>query len=104
MPAKVARGGALMGKPRCVRILAITVESSMAAMIVKGPPQCGQCSMSIANTRLPPGESLMRVGPEGEGASPWSAEVSVVLTGALGMISARCLALGASTPWKRAPR
>src|ERR671914_2819788 len=32
------RGGALMGKPRCARILAITVGSRMAAMIVKEPP------------------------------------------------------------------
>jgi len=32
-PTKVARGGALRGKPRGVRILAIMVGSSMAAMI-----------------------------------------------------------------------
>jgi hypothetical protein len=38
MPAKVARGGALMGKPRCARILAIRGGCSMAAMIVKVPP------------------------------------------------------------------
>jgi hypothetical protein len=41
MAAKVARGGALMGKPRYVRVLVIAVGSSMAAMIVKGPPLLG---------------------------------------------------------------
>ncbi len=34
-----ARGGARADRPRCLRILAITVGSTMAAMIVKGPPQ-----------------------------------------------------------------
>jgi hypothetical protein len=34
-----ARGGARIGKPRCARILAITVGSRMAAMIAKVPPQ-----------------------------------------------------------------
>ena len=38
MTAKVARGGALMDKPRWVRILAITVGCSMAARIFKVPP------------------------------------------------------------------
>ncbi len=47
-----ARGGARVGKPRWARILTITVGSSMAAMSVKGPPHCGQCAMSISNTRL----------------------------------------------------
>ena len=78
------RGGALAGKPRCVRILAITVGSSMAAMIFKVPPQWGHCSMSISNARLSSRAQLMRVGSEGGGASAWSAEVSWVVTGALG--------------------
>ncbi len=47
-----ARGGARAGKPRCVRILAITAGSSMAAMILKSPPHCGQCAGSMSNTRL----------------------------------------------------
>ena len=47
-----ARGGARAGKHRCVRILAITAGSSMAAMILKSPPHCGQCSRSIPKTRL----------------------------------------------------
>ena len=58
----------------------------------------GHCSMSIANTRMPPGESLMGAGAGGGGASPCSAEVPWVLSGAFGMISGRRLALGASTP------
>ncbi len=41
-----------MGKPRCARIVAITIGSRMAAMIVKGSPHWGHCSLSIANTRL----------------------------------------------------
>jgi hypothetical protein len=43
----------------------------------------------------------MRASTEGGGASPWSAERALALTGALGMISGRSLALGASTAWKR---
>lgn len=38
------RGGARAGKPRWVRILAITGGFSMAARIVKVPPPCGHCS------------------------------------------------------------
>ena len=49
------RGGAPAGKPRWVRILAITEGCSMATMIFKGPPQWGQCSISILNTRLSSG-------------------------------------------------
>jgi hypothetical protein len=45
MTVKVARGGALMDKPRWVRILAITVGSSRAAMIFKVPPHWGHCSI-----------------------------------------------------------
>jgi hypothetical protein len=68
-----------------------------------------------------PGESLMRAGAGGGDASPGSAEVSWVLSGAFGkpgtgtlpawraedaMISGGSLALGASTPtqWKRMPQ
>jgi hypothetical protein len=36
----------------------------MAAMIVKGLPHWGQCSLSIANTRLSNRAQLMRVGAE----------------------------------------
>ncbi len=34
--------GSRVGKARWARILAITPGTSMAAMIVTGPPQCGQ--------------------------------------------------------------
>ena len=39
-----------MGKPRWARILAITKGSSMEAMIVTGPPQCGKWAMSCASS------------------------------------------------------
>ena len=46
------RGGALAGKPRCVRILTITAGSSMAAMILNSPPHCGQgCGGFLVPTR-----------------------------------------------------
>ena len=73
----------------------------MAARIVKGPPPWGQYSLAIANPRLSNWAQRMRASAEGRGASPWSAHWSMALTGALGMISARRLAWGASTPWKR---
>jgi hypothetical protein len=98
------RGGALMGKPRCARILAITVGSRMAAMSFKAPPRCGHCSMSISTTRLSNRAQLMRARGDGGGVSPWSAEEAFALAGALGIISARSVALGASTPWKRTPQ
>ena len=71
--------------PRCVRILAITVGSSMAAMSFKVPPHCGHCSMSISNTRLSNRAQLRRTGATAGGTSAWSAEGVLVLTGTLGM-------------------
>ena len=44
-------GGARAGKCRWVRIWAITAGSTIAAMICKRPPQLGQYSISISNTR-----------------------------------------------------
>ncbi len=35
----------------------------MAAMSVTGPPHCGQCAMSISNTRLSNWAQLMQPGP-----------------------------------------
>jgi hypothetical protein len=67
------RGGARAGKPRWMRILAITEGCSMAAMIFKGPPQWGQCSISILSTRLSSRAQLRRAGAAG-GASAGSAE------------------------------
>ena len=60
-----ARGGARVGRPRCLRILTITGGSSMAAMIFKAPPQFGQCSMSMSKTRLSSLAQLIRAG------APW---------------------------------
>ncbi len=65
----------------------------MAAMIFKGPPHWGQCSMSISNT------SFEQPGPayggrrRGRSTSAWSAEGVLALTGRFGMISGRSLAL-----------
>ena len=73
----------------------------MAAMIFKGPPQRGQCSRSISNTRLSKRAQLRRAGAAAGGASAGSAEGVWALTGTVGMIFGRILALGASTPWKR---
>jgi hypothetical protein len=101
MTAKVARGGARADKPRGVRVLAITVESTMAAMTLKVPPLL---KGSVPCRYRTPGcrrAQLMGASADGGGASPCSAEVSWVLTGALGMISGGSLALGASTLWKR---
>ena len=110
------RGGARADKPRWVRILAITGGSSIAAMSFKVPPHCGLCSMSISNTRLSNRAQLRHTGATAGGASAWSAEGVLVLTGTLGkpgpgrspawrpedgMISGRSLAWGARTPWKR---
>jgi hypothetical protein len=58
------RGGARAGKPRWVRIGAITMGSRRAAMILKAPPQFGQCARSISKTRLSSRAQLMRAGPE----------------------------------------
>ncbi len=111
-----ALAAARAGKPRWVRILVITEGCSMAAMIFKGPPHWGQCSMSISNTRLrkpslafalwagvrrskpAPGgfvssrAQLMGAGAAGGGTSAWSADV-LALTGRFGTMSGRSLAL-----------
>jgi hypothetical protein len=63
------RGGARAGKPRWARIFAMTGGCSMVAMIVKGPPQWGQCSRSISNTRLSNRAQLRRAGAGGGSAS-----------------------------------
>ena len=47
-----ARGGGGAASPRCVRMRAMAAASSMAAMSFSCPPQCGQRSMSILNTRF----------------------------------------------------
>ena len=47
-----ARGGGCAASPRCDRMRWITAGSSMAAMSLSCPPQCGHCSMSTSNTRF----------------------------------------------------
>ena len=64
------RGSARAGKPRWFRILVIASLSRMEAMIFIFPPHCGQCSMSISNTRLSKRAQLIRtVAWEGGAAS-----------------------------------
>ena len=46
--------------------LVITAGSRIAAMIFKRPPQFGQCSISISNTRFSRQAQLMRAGEAGE--------------------------------------
>ena len=58
------RSGRCPGGQAEVRILAITVGSRRAAMIVKEPPHWGHCSLSIANTRLSSRAQLMWAGAE----------------------------------------
>ncbi len=59
----------MVGKPKCVRILAMTAGSSMVAMSVTGPPQWEQEVMSIAKTRLSNWAQLRRVRVEVEGVT-----------------------------------
>ncbi len=96
-----ARGGARVGKPRCVRILMMTAGSSMAARMVKGPPHWGQVVRSMAKTRLSNWAQLLRARVEAAGDSPSSLEEAVARSASPGTIWERRAALGASTPWKR---
>lgn len=52
LPRAGVRGGALACNPSCVRMFSIAGCSRIAAMIFSSPPQHGQCSGSISNTRL----------------------------------------------------
>ena len=61
----------LRNKCRWVRILVITAGSTIAAMIFRRPPQRGQCSTSISNTRLSRHAQLMRAGASGGGVWAW---------------------------------
>lgn len=74
----------LNGKPRCVRILAITAGSSTAVMSVKGPPHCGETAMSISHTRVSHWAQLRRACVEAMGESLVGLEEAVVweITGA----------------------
>jgi hypothetical protein len=76
-----------MGKPRCARIVAITIGSRTAAMIVKGSPHWGHCSISIANTRLSSRPNSSGRAPREEVPRHVVRSVGMALTGALRMMS-----------------
>ena len=61
------RGGARAGRCRWVRIFVISAGATIAAMIFRRPPQFGQCSTSISNTRLSRHAQLMRAGAKAGG-------------------------------------
>ena len=71
----------------------MTVGSRMAARIVRVPPQLGQCSISISNTRLSNWAQPMRAAAEGRSVSPCPG-LSLALAGALGMICGTELGIG----------
>ncbi len=73
----------MVGKPKCVRILAMTAGSSMVAMSVTGPPQWEQEVMSIAKTRLSNWAQLRRARVEAERvasaeATTWSGSLGTI--------------------------
>ena len=70
----------------------MTLGSSMHAMTRSLPPHLGQVSMSMEKTRFSRRIQLI-------GAVGWS--LSTLPRGRCGTMRARCLQLGANTPWKR---
>ncbi len=84
------RCGARAGRLRCVRMLTMTAQSSIAAMIFRRPPQCGQCSTSISKKRLSRYAQLMRA----REPCACSAGCSVACCAGLGTIAARNVAWG----------
>jgi len=80
--------------------LPITVGSSMAARMVKGPLHCGQVVMSIAKTRLSNCVQLMRARVEAVGESLVSLEETVVWSASPGTIWDR-RAANASITYRR---
>ena len=76
----------------------ISAGSSIAAMIFRLPPHCGQRSISMSNTRLSKRAQLRRA----EAPCAWaqSAAGAGLVSAAVGTIAARSLACSASTPVK----
>ena len=70
----------------------------MPAMIFISPPPCGQCSMSISNTHFNKRAQLIRTETGGYCASSFASDGLLLFCFPEGIISARNLALGASTP------
>ena len=93
-----ARGGARLGKPRCVRILRITVGSSMAARMVNVPPHWGQVVISISKTRLSKWAQLRLARVKEARVSPSPLAASITGSAAPGTIWDRRAAWGARTP------
>jgi len=75
----------------------IALDSKMAAMIVRVPPQHEHWSMSISNFRLNKRAQLMRTDIEECGTSSSALDELLLLFFSPGKIWARNLALGAST-------
>jgi len=80
-----ARGGGCAASARWVRMGAMAAGSSMAAISFSWPPQCGQCSMSMSNTRFSNCAQRMRpfalpaglVAPSAPAPPPYAASHSV---------------------------
>ena len=72
-------------------------------MIFSSPPQFGQCSRSISNTRLSNRAQLMRTWRPcaHPGSVAVCSDLPVACLGPCGTTSVLSLASGASTPWKR---
>ena len=79
----------------------MTNGSSMQAMTFMTPPQAWQVSISMLNTRLSRCAQVMAAWRSAGVRSCASSEVLQPLPRRAGVISARCLLLGANTPWKR---
>jgi len=81
----------------------MTSGSSMHAMIRIAPPQAGQVSMSIPKTRLRRCAQVIAARRSAGVRSSGSAVVACrpPLPRLAGVTRARCLLLGANTPWKR---
>jgi len=67
----------------------------------QGSPLCGQCSMSMSNTRLSKRAQLIRTEAEEGGTASFLQDGLLLFFLLPGIISERNFALGASTPWKR---
>ena len=94
-----ARGGGCAASPRWVRVRAMAAGSSIAAMSFSCPPQCGQRSISMSNTRLSNCAQRMRAFALPAGV--WAQ--SPACAGAVGVVGSgttvfRSFAFGASTP------
>ena len=86
---------------RCSRICLITAGSSMQAITFTAPPHSLQVSMSMLNTRLRRCAQVIDARRSaGDGRSTTTLAL-LPLPRFAGVTNARCLLLGANTPWKR---